>query len=798
MTGKRNIGNVAAIGGMTAAVVLLTGLATAKADEMADLRANQLLLQQRIDQLAQATKQYPGQTGASAYGNVAAPTAPSLGGSFPRSFLIPGTDTSVRVGGFVDLTILDFLQGGGNVNGSNYGSNSGQNGNLQSLPLAGGFVPGVGFVNPNATARAPGRNNGVLEFSPQQSRFNIETRTPTSWGEARTFFEWDWAGCNNFSCQDVAQSGNNQLTRLRFAYGTLGGFLGGQAISNFSDADADTESMEFGGAMGSTGGQRIPQVRYTIAGPYGSAFSVSAENPWTTVITPGGVQASDSGSVRATGSCTTPAGTAIGPICNGQPCTGAGGAQANPAVAKAPNLTFASYWSQPWGHMDFAGILRFYQLQDGGFMDRQYIGYGGHISGDVHPNWFGYTKDDILFSFIVGNAIGSYASGGSTSFYPLATNFSVKTAVRHTAAGLRWRTGVVEHPYPAGPCVQRERRHSALVDADPADDRSRGHRPAVRLLAADRTDPGAEREPATGQRFRQSGVEPGRVHHHRRRVHVWPAHRRRQPQGPRECADRQVPRRFLKRRAILDPTPAGSAGGCFVCAPGAACSTGQAPSTDVLARARLSGSGNAVAQLRPDPQPTLVMPVLVTVSTSSAAEAGSVDAHGSSPWAEGPRNGSTAVRFRILVNLAVVVKHQYPVAGLDPWAVSPRTLFRGHPRLFPARPPIARRGRPGRARPRGRMCFEAFEDHRKSEPDSRGAGPVMTISGCAGDTPVSHFHSTTLNRTAVGEAASQGSLRGGAHKPYATSRTTLRSQDTAGSPSWSRCHNPMISKGGDG
>ena len=227
--------------GLTAIVAVQTVLPVAKADELADLRANQLLLQQRIDQLAQATKEFPGQAGPKVYGQGPAPTTPSFGGSFPRSFLIPGTETSIRVGGRIDFTVLDFLQGGGNVNGSNYGSNAGQNGNVHSLPVAGGFVPGLGFVNPNATNRAPGRNNGVLEFSPQQSRFNIETRTPTSWGEARTFFEWDWAGCDNFSCQDVAQSGNNQLTRLRFAYGTLGGFLAGQALSNFSDADADTE-----------------------------------------------------------------------------------------------------------------------------------------------------------------------------------------------------------------------------------------------------------------------------------------------------------------------------------------------------------------------------------------------------------------------------------------------------------------------------------------------------------------------------------------------------------------------------
>ncbi len=127
----------------------------------------------------------------------AAPTAPSLGGSFPRSFLIPGTDTSIRVGGFVDFTALDFLNGGGAINGSNYGSNSGQNGQTNTLPVGGGFVPGLGFVNPQATLHAPSRNNGVLEFSPNQSRLDIETRTPTAWGEARTFFAFDWAGCSS-------------------------------------------------------------------------------------------------------------------------------------------------------------------------------------------------------------------------------------------------------------------------------------------------------------------------------------------------------------------------------------------------------------------------------------------------------------------------------------------------------------------------------------------------------------------------------------------------------------------------
>ncbi len=354
------------------------------------------------------------------------PGTPAGGGSFPRSFLIPGTDTSIRVGGFVDFTTLYFVNGGGNVNGSNYGSNSGQNGNLNGLPLTGGFVPGVGFVASQNNVH-PSRNNNIWEFSVQQSRLNIETRTPTGWGEARTFFALDWAGCDNFSCQTLQQGGGDSLQpRLRFAYGTLGGFLAGQALSNFSDADADTESMEFGGAIGSTGGQRIPQVRYTIPGPYGSAFSVSAENPWTAVITPGGLQSSDF-SVSGTGNSLTPPDGVISTICNGIPCTGAGGAQANPTTTKAPSLTFASYWAQPWGHVDFAGVLRFQTFHDGGYINQTYSGFGGHVSGDVHPDWWGYNKDDFLFSFIYGNAIGDYASGGLKTIYPMATNFTVTT-----------------------------------------------------------------------------------------------------------------------------------------------------------------------------------------------------------------------------------------------------------------------------------------------------------------------------------------------------------------------------------
>ena len=228
-------------------------------------RANQELLQRRIDQLAQGLpeqKQSPGIPGA--IGTEAIPGQAIIGGSFPRSFLIPGTDTSIRVGGFVDITGNYFLQGANTGNPGIPTSNFGQNGNLNGVPVGQMFVPGLGNV-PQAANHS--RGNGVFEFSPQQSRLNVETRTPTAWGESRTFFEFDWAGSNTFSAQTAQQAGGDSLLpRLRFAYGTLGGFLAGQAISNFSDADADTESMEFGGGW----------ARPAVAHPAGALHSCGA------------------------------------------------------------------------------------------------------------------------------------------------------------------------------------------------------------------------------------------------------------------------------------------------------------------------------------------------------------------------------------------------------------------------------------------------------------------------------------------------------------------------------------------
>jgi hypothetical protein len=438
MTRKRTIGRVAAIGGLTAAAALLTGPRDASADELADLRANQELLQRRIDQLAQ-NPAGPGIGVPGAYGTQAVPGQAMAGGSFPRSFLIPGTDTSIRVGGFVDETIDYYFQGGP-VNGPQ-STTVGATGNLEVMPLnihANAVVPGFptpGNIVPGQVQNS--RGNSVFLQSPRESRLNVETRTPTAWGESRTFIEFDFAGCTNFTCNAATTVSDSLKPRLRYAYGTLGGFLAGQANSNFADPDANAETLDFGGPTGQAGPTRIPQIRYTYAGPWGSAWSISAETPETDIVTPAGNVKSDQNTQALPGGPGAVTNSTAGCVANGilisptVACTLAG----NPTKASAPDITFASYWSQPWGHVDFRGLVRpTLTVNDGHFIDKTFVGYGGGISGDVKPGWFDWAKDDIQWQFTVGNGIGRYLNDGSGA--ALATNLLASPATAAAAANI--------------------------------------------------------------------------------------------------------------------------------------------------------------------------------------------------------------------------------------------------------------------------------------------------------------------------------------------------------------------------
>src|SRR5258708_9579311 len=219
------LGAAAGMGGITAAIALLTGLPSARADEVSDLRANQELLQRRIDQLAQAQN-----VGSGSYFSVTPNPAsgqPAGAGSFPRSFLIPGTDTSLRVGGQLSTSAIYYFTGAP-VNGSPQSTTVGITGNLESIPLdrhgqivlpnaAGNSGAGATVLGP-ATAGSiidRSRSNGYFLISPRQSKLLTETRTPTAWAQARTFIEFDFAGSTNFSPNGAALGTSASLVPRR-------------------------------------------------------------------------------------------------------------------------------------------------------------------------------------------------------------------------------------------------------------------------------------------------------------------------------------------------------------------------------------------------------------------------------------------------------------------------------------------------------------------------------------------------------------------------------------------------------
>jgi hypothetical protein len=388
---------LALIGACCAA--MLPWPSVARADQIADLQAKQDELQLRLSQIAQIPSTggaYSTDSRSEAAGSAAA------GGSFPRSFLIPGTDTSIRIGGQIIVSSTYFLNGG-NPNAVPATSSVGNNGALNQAPLHIHNAAPVAGVFPLAGNPARSRSDSIFFLTPEASRLDIETRTPSAWGEARTFMSFDWNNGNSFLPGNSPQLSTNDLpARLRHAYATLGGLLAGQAESNFADPDANSVTLEFGGHVGSPGVPRIPQIRYTQPlAPWAlpGALSVSAEAPETEGrLATVGIVGSDA--------------VAVAPA-----------AFLNPFKTPAPDLTAAWYIPQPWGHVDFGGVLRpTLQIKDGMFVDRTYTGWGVHVSGDVKPGWFGWAKDDITWHAVFGDGIGRYL-GGTDSVFALATNY---------------------------------------------------------------------------------------------------------------------------------------------------------------------------------------------------------------------------------------------------------------------------------------------------------------------------------------------------------------------------------------
>lgn len=184
-----------------------------------------------------------------------APAAAVESGSKPRSWKLPGTNTSMQIGGFAQLDLI-------------YDINAASGDGLSSNGASEGSFPSTGSAAAN--------RQGNFRLMAKRSRFYIRTWTPTDWGELETRIEGDFQGAGG----NQMISNSNSL-RLRHAYGRLGPILAGQTNSTFRFSAFSPRIFEDRGSAGK-GGPRQGIIRYTHGFGGGTTAIFSVENPETT------------------------------------------------------------------------------------------------------------------------------------------------------------------------------------------------------------------------------------------------------------------------------------------------------------------------------------------------------------------------------------------------------------------------------------------------------------------------------------------------------------------------------------
>jgi len=172
----------------------------------------------------------------------------------PGYFKIPGTDTTIKFYGYVQLDgTVDFGGRPANIEDNDWAT----------------ILPAV-----PADGTAPAKKKPQTYLTARTSRFGIQTNTPTSAGNIGVKLEGDFNGPNGFQSETYT---NSVLFRLRQAYGTFGGLLVGQTWTTFLDFGAAPDTVDFNGP-GSLALIRNPMIRYTFTFSPGATLALSVEN----------------------------------------------------------------------------------------------------------------------------------------------------------------------------------------------------------------------------------------------------------------------------------------------------------------------------------------------------------------------------------------------------------------------------------------------------------------------------------------------------------------------------------------
>jgi len=169
-------------------------------------------------------------------------------------FYIPGTDTCIKLGGYLRVDIL------GNTNSDDAGNYSG----------------------------AAGSGNRLRNYYTWRSRedLNIDTRTATEYGVLRTFFDatFSWTTTNANVAGTIGPTQNagvagSDTIGVYYAFIQFAGFSLGKAISQFSMPWTNYPANNFDGLVGGGGDVTgVNQVSYTWQFGNGVSATISAQD----------------------------------------------------------------------------------------------------------------------------------------------------------------------------------------------------------------------------------------------------------------------------------------------------------------------------------------------------------------------------------------------------------------------------------------------------------------------------------------------------------------------------------------
>lgn len=282
-------------------------------------------------------------------------------GALPGSFKLPGTNVSIKIGGYVDLTMKKET-------GPSFGG-----GSFLFAPLM--TLPGSATEN----------RHGQLYVTGKRTTANLTVLVPTPLGDLKSYLEGDFYGAGG---NEVGT--NSAAFRLRLAHATLGPLRVGQDFSTFAtDGSALIDTLDFIYGVGVSGAPRQPLARYTFNIKPGHEIAIAAENPEADIF---GVAAG----TNVAGLTPVPGQT----------------------LDTVPDLV-AKYTARGnWGTVSLAAVTRKLTLNNrgaaavGGFTGEQSVTANGLMLGGMLKT---FGNDSIQFHLLAGNGLGRYLQNNVAS-----------------------------------------------------------------------------------------------------------------------------------------------------------------------------------------------------------------------------------------------------------------------------------------------------------------------------------------------------------------------------------------------